>query len=128
MREVYGSHPADLLAAIGPCIGRCCYTVGDEVRSDFAAHFTYGPELFHREQPAQAHDAGGAVPGVLLDLVEANRRQLLAAGVPAASISAMGECTACSRTVDGHRRYFSYRAEVGVTGRMMSVIGIAPEA
>jgi copper oxidase (laccase) domain-containing protein len=35
----------------------------------------------------------------------------------------VGECTACSRLSDGRRKYFSYRAEKGVTGRMLSVIG-----
>jgi copper oxidase (laccase) domain-containing protein len=56
---------------------------------------------------------------IFLDLAEANRRQLLDAGVPAKNISDLGLCTSCH--VD---RFFSHRAEKGVTGRMMGVVGI----
>jgi copper oxidase (laccase) domain-containing protein len=56
---------------------------------------------------------------IFLDLVEANRRQLLAAGVAATHISASPLCTSCRTDL-----LFSYRAERGVTGRMMAVAGI----
>jgi copper oxidase (laccase) domain-containing protein len=54
-----------------------------------------------------------------LDLREANRRQLLALGVPEKNISALPDCTACST-----RKFFSHRAEKGKTGRMMALVGI----
>jgi YfiH family protein len=95
----YGSEPGDLIAAVGPSIGPCCFEVGDEVRTEFA------PELHH---------------GRAVDLWEANRRQKVAAGVPT-------KCTACTRVEDGGRKYFSHRAEKGFTGRMLSVVGVVPQ-
>jgi hypothetical protein len=112
MREEYGSRPEDLVAAVGPSIGACCYAVGEEVRSEFGAQFGYADALF---RPRGGH--------MHLDLWEANRRQLLDAGVPAERITVIGECTACAR-FRGERKYFSHRDEHGFTGRMMSVIGV----
>ena len=108
MRVEFGSDPGDLIAAIGPGIGMCCYAVGEEVIREFSAHFSYAAELFC--------DIGGKPH---LDLAEANRRQLLEAGLSASAIVKLDECTACRTD-----RYFSYRAEGGCTGRMLSVIGI----
>ena len=113
MREVYGSRPEDMVAAVGPSIGSCCYTVGEEVRSGFGSQFGYADALFRTTGDGQMR----------LDLWEANRRQLLDAGVRAESITVMGECTACTSS-RGERKYFSHRAEHGFTGRMMSVIGV----
>jgi copper oxidase (laccase) domain-containing protein len=113
MREQYGSRPEDLVAAVGPSIGACCYAVGEEVRSEFRAQFNYADALFRTPDGGQMH----------LDLWEANRRQLHDAGVPAQSITVIGECTACTVS-DEERKYFSHRAEHGFTGRMMSVIGV----
>jgi len=53
--------------------------------------------------------------------MEANRRQLLDAGLRAESIAVIGDCTCCHRN-----RYFSFRAEQGFTGRLFSVVGIRP--
>ena len=46
MRLEFGSQPSDLIAAIGPGVGQCCYAVGEEVRSEFLSQFAYAPELF----------------------------------------------------------------------------------
>ena len=109
MAEAFQTRAEDCVAAIGPSIGACCYEVGEEVRAAFG-------------------DQEGvmAVSGERwrLDLWEANRRQLLAAGVPEARVTVIGECTACSRDEAGRRRYFSHRAEGGRTGRMLAVIGV----
>ena len=56
---------------------------------------------------------------IFLDLVEANRQQLLAVGVVAKSIEASPHCTNCRNDL-----LFSYRAEKGKTGRMMAVVAI----
>lgn len=112
MAGEFGSRPEHLIAAIGPSIGSCCYTVGEEVRSAFVGRFSYGASLFHN----------GSAVGLQLDLWEANRRQLQDAGVPSAAISVLGECTGCAGLPAG-RRYFSHRHEDGRTGRMMNVIG-----
>lgn len=118
MKAVYGSCAEDMVASIGPSIGRCCYAVGEEVRSRFEGEFPYAGELF-------SGDGGLVGRTVYLDLWEANRRQLMDAGVAPERIAVVGACTACSRDEAGRRRYFSHRAERGVTGRMLSVVGIA---
>ncbi|MDR3745703.1 MAG: peptidoglycan editing factor PgeF [Acidobacteriaceae bacterium] len=140
MRLRYGSRPQDLVAAIGPSIGPCCYSVGEELRFDFHSQFAYAPELFtevydsdpiHEKYPllfltARAPGHSNIGPQIHLNLWEANRRQLVDAGVSARRITVVGECTACSGlgTAAG-RKYFSHRAESGFTGRMMSAIGMA---
>jgi YfiH family protein len=121
MRREYGSSPENLLAAIGPSIGACCYTVGEEVREKFEAGSPYGSELFQTGQGAD----GASVMRV--DLWEANRRQLLDAGLGSEKITTLGECTACTLDLSGKPRYFSHRAQAGRTGRMLNVIGIAEE-
>ncbi len=118
MAREFGSRPEDLLAAVGPSIGACCYTVGEEVRERFTAEFGYGEELF------RTVGAVGA-PQMRVDLWEANRRQLLGAGLSAERVTVVGECTGCSRDEQGERRYFSHRMEAGRTGRMLNVIGVA---
>jgi YfiH family protein len=138
MRLRYGSKPTDLVAAIGPAIGPCCFAVGEEVRSTFESQFAYGAELarevydsdpIKRKYPKlflAARDPGTSNlrPQIHLDLFEANRRQLLDAGLREKAITVVGECSACTRLKNGRRRYFSHRAEKGFTGRMMSVIGV----
>jgi YfiH family protein len=114
MRREFGCRPEDLTAAIGPGIGACCYVVGNEVLSSFKSNFTYGMELFH-----EASDPAGPVSLLSVDLVEANRRQLLDAGLAPDTIHATGGCTSCHADL-----FFSHRASGGRTGRMMSVIGI----
>ena len=113
MVKEFGSDPAEIIAAIGPCIRGCCYSVGDEVMTRFEANFSYGAELFSLRQESPEGRTQS------LDLVEANRRQLIAAGVSAGSISVVGGCTSCEMD-----RYFSHRASGGRAGRMMAVIGI----
>jgi len=133
MRLAYGSQPEDLIAAIGPGIGLCCYAVGEEVLSEFESQFTYARELFKEvfdsdpvrkkypmlflTQRAPGHSPIG--PSLHVDLVEANRRQLLSAGLKPESIQIIGGCTQCHTDL-----FFSHRASHGYTGRMMAVIGM----
>jgi len=133
MRLEYGSRPEDLIAAIGPGVGACCYAVGDEVLSSFESQFSYSAELFHEvddadevrrkypmlflTQRAPGHSPMG--PSLHVDLVEANRRQLLDAGLSPRAIQMTGGCTCCHPEL-----FFSHRASHGHAGRMMSVIGI----
>jgi hypothetical protein len=137
MRREFGSKPKDLIAAIGPAIGACCYSVGEEVRFEFESQFAYAPELFsevYDSDPvrdrypllfltARAPGHSNIGPQIHVDLAEANKRQLLDAGVAAAKIGVVGECTSCTRLANGRRRYFSHRGEHGFTGRMLSVVG-----
>jgi YfiH family protein len=136
MRLQFGSRPEDLVAAIGPGIGPCCYAVGDEVLSGFESQFAYARELFREvydsdpvrtrypmlflTQRAPGHSEIG--PSLHLNLAEANRRQLLAASLKPRAIQLVGGCTNCQREL-----FFSHRGSQGRAGRMMSVIGIRPD-
>ncbi|MGA3222615.1 MAG: peptidoglycan editing factor PgeF [Acidobacteriaceae bacterium] len=134
MRLEFGSRPEHLIASIGPAIGACCYAVGEEVREQFESQFIYASELFHEvynsdpvktKYPmlfltARAPGHSEIGPAMHLDLAEANRRQLLAAGLKKSAIFLTGQCTGCHTD-----RFFSHRTERGFTGRMMSVIGVA---
>ena len=137
MRLEFGSRPEDLVAAIGPGIGACCYAVGEEVLSSFESQFAYARELFREvymtdpvrtkypmlflTQRAPGHSPIG--PSLHLDLAEANRRQLLAAGLKPRSIQLVGGCTSCRPEL-----FFSHRTSQGRAGRMLSAIGIRPDA
>lgn len=133
MHRCFGTNPRDLKAAIGPGIQSCCCEVGEEVRTKFESQFEYGASLFReikesdpvREKypllflSARAPGHSELPKKIFLDLVEANRRQLLAAGVPAKNIESSPLCTNCHPEL-----LFSYRAERGKTGRMMGAAGI----
>jgi YfiH family protein len=133
MHRQFGTRPRDLKAAIGPGIQGCCYEVGEEVRIKFESQFEYGASLFRevkesdpvREKypllflTARAPGHGDLPRKIFLDLVEANRQQLLAAGLLKKNIEASPLCTNCRPDL-----LFSYRAEKGKTGRMMAVAGI----
>jgi len=133
MQRWFSSTPRDLRAAIGPGIHGCCYEVGEEVREKFEAQFAYAASLFREGKESDpvrekypllflsARAPGHSVlpKKIFLDLVEANRQQLLAAGVTAKSIEASPLCTNCRTDL-----LFSYRAEKGKTGRLMGVAGI----
>jgi YfiH family protein len=133
MRKHFKSDPRDIVAAIGPGVQGCCYDVGEEVRTKFESQFAYAGSLFRevkesdpvREKypllflTARAPGHSELPVKLFLDLVEANRRQLLDAGVLAKNIEAAAPCTACHTEL-----LFSFRAEKGVTGRMMGAVGI----
>ncbi len=70
-------------------------------------------------QRAPGHSPIG--PSLHLNLIEANRRQLLDAGLKAKAIQIVGGCTSCQPSL-----FFSHRASQGHAGRMMSVIGVRP--
>jgi polyphenol oxidase len=127
MQSEYGSRTEDLVAAVGPSIGPCCYAIGDEVQTRLHANFRYADDLFHQVFGPDAQDAPkGQLPPtkIHLNLWEANRRQLLDAGLGLDRITIVGECTSCSTDSRGAKRFFSHRAEHGVTGRMLSAVGI----
>ena len=136
MRKHFKSDPRDLVAAIGPGVQGCCYEVGEGVRTKFEAQFAYASSLFRQVKEsdpvrekypllfltARAPGHSELPVKLFLDLVEANRRQLLDAGVPAKNIEVVGPCTACHTEL-----LFSFRAEKGVTGRMIAAAGIVPQ-
>jgi YfiH family protein len=94
-----------LLVAIGPCIGECCFEVGPELEPHFAPLFPEKTD-FRR-----------------IDLAEANRRQLIAAGVRPENIDVSGLCTRC-----GAEEFHSFRRDREASGRMVAAIGITKPA
>ncbi|MBV8553508.1 MAG: peptidoglycan editing factor PgeF [Acidobacteriaceae bacterium] len=103
MEEDFESDPADVYAAIGPCIRACCYEVGSEVADQFE------PDL---------SNTYSIKPGKrTVDLAGANRRQLLATGVGPEHIFDCGLCTTCLC-----EQFFSYRRQPEHPGRMLSAI------
>lgn len=103
LQRRFGVSARDLVVAIGPCIGACCYPVGPDVRDAFSDGGHVEPERWF-------------VDG-RLDLVAANRDQLILTGVPAAQIHACGLCTAMHLEV-----LTSYRAERQNAGRLAAAI------
>jgi len=130
MQMQFKTKPADLLAAIGPAIGGCCYEVGTEVAIQFQSQFADAPEWFDEfrtgDEPNPMQWLDMMPPGhqpppknVLLDLRKANRAQLLHGGLGTVNIFCSDLCTACRGDL-----LFSYRKEGATSGRLMSVIGI----
>jgi hypothetical protein len=110
MREHFNSSPRDLVVALGPSIGPCCYEVGEDVRRAFLESDG------HRGAVASWFTSpDGLKPR--LDLWRANRDQLVQAGVPPAQVHRAGLCTATRRDL-----FFSYRAEGAAAGRMVAAI------
>jgi polyphenol oxidase len=95
MAAEFGTSPARLHAAIGPGIGNCCYEVGPEVAAQFG-------------QQGPCH----------IDLADANRRQLLHAGIAAERIYTAHLCTKCGDD------FHSYRRDKDHSGRMLSFAGV----
>jgi YfiH family protein len=133
MQMQYKSKPADLLAAIGPSIGGCCYEVGTEVATQFLSQFAEASDWFDEfrtgDEPNPIQWLNMMPPGhqpppqnVLLDLKKANCAQLLGAGLRAPNIFVSDLCTACRPDL-----LFSYRKEGAQSGRLVSVIGIRSE-
>ena len=102
MSSTFGSHPGEIIAAIGPSIGPCCYQVSPEVAHRFG---TWVPEWEQFSGPGN------------IDLDRVNRIQLERAGVQ--NIWSAGVCTQCDH------RFWSFRRQKENAGRMLSFIGIA---
>ena len=116
----FGSRPQDLVAAIGPSIGPCCYEVGSELVDAFAAagHERY---LIDRWFLAPPPPRGSREPSKLrLDVPGSNRDQLILAGVAPEQIHMSGLCTAMHLDL-----LASYRVEREKAGRIVAAIRTA---
>jgi YfiH family protein len=107
----YDARFDDILAAVGPAIGGCCYAFGAEHRAAFTARFGAESERAWRDGPAGE---------TYLDLRPVCRRALERAGVAASAITEVGPCTADHPT-DLH----SYRRDGAHAGRQLSYVGWA---
>jgi YfiH family protein len=119
----FGARPADVVAAIGPSIGPCCYEVGPELVDAFAAagharhlvdRWFLAPPAARGEFPAMPHGSGRKLR---LDTWGANRDQLLLAGVLEENIHVAELCTATNL-----EWLPSFRKEKEQAGRMAGVI------
>lgn len=100
----FGAEPGELLAAVGPSIGPCCYEVDPQLAARFVAAFG---QAVANASPAQPR----------LDLWMANERALRSAGVRAGNIEVLGRCTSCEAEL-----FYSHRRDRGLTGRQVGFI------
>lgn len=134
MRAHFHSNPAAIQAVIGPGIQACCYEVGQEVLDRFRSQFAYTSELlreYEDENPADIYlprqvmiDGKSFLRNLepnhaFLDLVEANRRQLIEAGLEPENIATGAPCTACRTDL-----LYSYRREGQAAGRLYALIAL----
>lgn len=99
--------PVDVYAAIGPCIGACCYEVGADCLAHVADALGDGGEACVQRRDGRTY----------LDLVELNRRMLVRAGVCLNRIDVAGLCTCCQSDL-----FYSHRATGGKRGTMLALI------
>jgi YfiH family protein len=113
LRERFNTRPADLIAAIGPCLGACCGEVGPDVIAAFRAG---GAD----DRSIETWFAAGSGDRSFLDLERANRDQLTASGLDPGAIYTAGLCTKTNQA-----RLHSYRAARDSAGRMLAAIRCA---
>jgi len=105
MQAAFDTRPQDLLVGLGPAIGPCCYTVGQEVASAMSYALPDWSRVMHPDGEQWR-----------LDLPAANAQQLIAAGVRRRQIEQARLCTSCHSD-----EFFSHRGDNGQTGRFAVV-------
>lgn len=110
MKVTFGSKPAEIVAAIGPCLGACCGEMGAEVVDLFRV-------AGHASRDIERWFTIGKTSRPYLDLEQANRDQLVSMGVAPGTIHASGLCTKTHRD-----RMHSYRADGARAGRLLAAI------
>ena len=113
MQHEFGTDPGELKAAVGPSIGPCCYEVDRPVMEVFKRMEDMEPDCFITQKSCEKY---------MVDLWEANRRILLAAGIPSSSIYEAKICTRCHSEL-----LWSHRATGGIRGGMAAFLGIRGE-
>ena len=112
MHRRHGTRPKDIVTAIGPGIGSCCFFVGAEVADRFASHGLL------RQTVEQDPDGR-----LRVNLARANWKLLTALGVPPEQIDVLDLCTSCRRDL-----FFSHRRDGGRTGRHLAIIAAGESA
>lgn len=112
LRDRFGSRPQHLIAAIGPCLGRCCGEVGPEVLDTFRRGGADAAAMHAWFTPGRGDRS-------FLDLERANRDQLVGAGLDPARVFVSGLCTKTHRA-----RLHSYRAAGSGGGRLLGAIRV----
>jgi YfiH family protein len=106
MGEAYGTQASEVKVALGPCIGACCYEVGEDVKGQFDEIFPWSSEVFQKSFGDRFK----------LDLAEANVRQLMDLGVSPENLVRSNLCT-----VEHQDWFYSHRVEASAeksTGRL----------
>jgi YfiH family protein len=111
-----GGMPARAVAAIGPCIGPCCFEVDDEVGRTIEASCT-----FDGGAPVETIVARRSGTKAYVDLRAAVRLQLRTLGIATTRTDTVAPCTSCDAT-----RFFSYRRDHGIAGRLLAFIAPLP--
>jgi polyphenol oxidase len=96
MGEAYGTRPEEVRVVLGPCIGACCYEVGEDVHRELTGVFPWAPEVFQKVSPTHWK----------LDLAGANARQLVEIGLKEENLIRSGLCT-----IKHNKLFYSHRAE-----------------
>jgi len=104
MTERFGTRPEDLVIAIGPGIGACCFEVGPEVAVQFQRWFPERRDLSGRTK---------------VDLVETINRQLRRNDGAVGHLATANLCTVCDAAL-----FHSYRRDREQAGRMTATIRI----
>lgn len=110
MVREFGSNPQNIIAAVGPSIGPCCFEVDAPVYGEFIKMTELAPQAFIVEK------SGGKYR---IDLWEANRRVLLNAGIPSENITIAQLCTKCNA-----QWLYSHRASGGKRGGLAAMMCI----
>jgi polyphenol oxidase len=104
----FNSNPKDILAGIGPGIGRCCFEVGGDVTNVFFSEFHNLKDLISDVSNSNKWK---------IDLQKLNEEILVQARLCRANIVISDLCTCCRRDL-----FFSYRRDGKDSGRMAAVI------
>ncbi len=110
MTELYGTNPADIVAAIGPAISVCCYEVDKPCADNFYALSDLDSSRFVFPKENGKY---------MIDLLETNRQILVAAGVKNENITVSDVCTNCNSEL-----LWSHRATKGKRGTMSAFMCI----
>ena len=115
MTEVYGTNPADVVAAVGPSICQDCYEVSEDVIAKFRDSFEecHWQQLFYQKE--EQREAGK----YQLNLWKANELVLKEAGIPKDQIAVTNLCTHCNPNV-----LFSHRATGGKRGNLSAFLAL----
>lgn len=107
MIDSYGTDPKDILIAIGPSIGKCCFEVGSEVIEVVRGKFEDSGDYFYKKENGK----------YMLDLWKLNKDQFLEIGVKEENITVSNICTKCNKDI-----FFSHRGDKGKTGSLAAIM------
>lgn len=103
MEEQFGTHPGNIIAAIGPSIGECCFETGGEVAEAFLQLLPWSEPFCRQTSEEKWH----------INLQSIIKTTLIKAGLREDNICISGLCTKCRNDI-----FFSHRGDMGRTGSL----------